>query len=45
MRKIQDVLRLKLEARFSHEQTGCALDISKGIINKYLTLAATAGLD
>ena len=45
MRKIRDVLRLKLEARLSHEQTACALDISKGVITKYLTLAAAAGLD
>lgn len=45
MRKIRDVLRLKLEARLSHEQTAAALDISKGVITKYLTLAATAGLD
>ncbi len=45
MRKIRDVLRLKLEARISHEQTAAALDISKGVITKYLTLATAAGLD
>ena len=45
MRKIRDVLRLKLEARLSHEQTAAALDISKGVITKYLTLASAAGLD
>ena len=45
MRKIKDVLRLKLEARLSHEQTAAALDISKGVITKYLTLATAAGLD
>ena len=39
MRKLRDVLRLKLEARLSHEQTTAALDISKGVITKYLTLA------
>ena len=43
MRKIRDVLRLKLEARLSHEQTAAALDISKGVITKYLTLASAAG--
>ena len=45
MRKIRDVLRLKLEARLTHEQTAAALDISKGVITKYLTLASSAGLD
>lgn len=45
MRKIRDVLRLKLQARLSHEQTAGALDISKGVITKYLTLASSAGLD
>ena len=44
MRKIRDVLRLKLEARLSQEQTAAALDISKGVITKYLTLATAAGL-
>jgi transposase len=45
MRKIRDVLRLKLEARLSHEQTAAALNISKGVVTKYLALANTAGLD
>jgi transposase len=45
MRKIRDVLRLKLEARLSHEQTAAALRISKGVVTKYLALANTAGLD
>ena len=45
MRKIRDVLRLKLEARFSHDQVAGALQISKGVISKYLNLANTAGLD
>ena len=30
MRKIRDVLRLKLEARLSHERCAAALNISKG---------------
>lgn len=45
MRKIRDVLRLKLEARLSHDQVAGALQISKGVISKYLNLASTAGLD
>ena len=45
MRKIRDVLRLKLEARLSHEQTAAALSISKGVVTKYVALANTAGLD
>ena len=42
---MRDVLRLKLEARFAYEQTAAALDISKGVITKYLTLVTEAGLD
>ena len=45
MRKIRDVLRLKLEARLSHERCAAALQISKGVVTKYLTLATAAGLD
>ena len=45
MRKIRDVLRLKLEARLSHEQTATALHISKGVVSKYVSLASAAGLD
>ena len=45
MRKIKDVLRLKLDAKLSHEQIAAALDISKGVVAKYVTLAAAAGLD
>ena len=45
MRKIRDVLRLKLEARLSHERTAAALQISKGVVTKYLGLATVAGLD
>ena len=45
MRKIKDVLRLKLDARLSHEQIAAALGISKGVVTKYVGLAATAGLD
>lgn len=45
MRKVRDVLRLKLDARLSHEQIACALGISKGVVTKYAGLAAAAGLD
>lgn len=45
MRKIKDVLRLKLDARLSHEQVAAALRISKGVVAKYAGLASAAGLD
>ncbi|MGC9185747.1 MAG: IS21 family transposase [Thiomonas sp.] len=45
MRKIKDVLRLKLQARLSHERIAAALGISKGVVTKYCTLAAACGLD
>lgn len=45
MRKIKDVLRLKLDARLSHEQIAAALKISKGVVAKYAGLASAAGLD
>jgi transposase len=45
MHKIKDVLRLKLDARLSHEQIAAALRISKGAVAKYAGLAAAAGID
>lgn len=45
MHKIEDVLRLKLDARLSHEQIAGALRISKGAVAKYAGLAAAAGID
>jgi transposase len=45
MRKIRDVLRLKLDAKMSHQQIAAALGISKGVVTKYVGLAAAAGLD
>ncbi len=45
MRKIKDVLRLKLDGKLSHEQVAAALKISKGVVAKYVGLAAAAGLD
>jgi predicted transcriptional regulator len=35
MRKIKDVLRLKLDAKLSHQQIADALGISKGVVSKY----------
>lgn len=45
MRKIKDVLRLKLDVKLSHEQIATSLNISKGVVTKYAGLAAAAGLD
>jgi len=45
MRKIKDVLRLKLDAHLSHERIAAALNISKGVVAKYVSLATAAGLD
>ncbi|MBT2304407.1 transposase [Variovorax paradoxus] len=45
LRKIRDVLRLKLEARLSHERIAVSLGISKGVVAKYVSLATVAGLD
>jgi transposase len=45
MRKIKDVLCLKFDARLSHQQIAAALGISKGVVTKYVGLAAAAGLD
>ena len=45
MRKIKEVLRLKLEAKLSHAQIAAALGVSKGVVTKYVGLAAIADLD
>lgn len=45
MRKLKEVLRLKLDAKLSHERIAAALGISKGVVAKYVGLAAAAGLD
>ena len=39
MRKIKDVLRLKLDAKLSHQQIADALGLSKGVVAKYVGLA------
>lgn len=42
---IKDVIRLKWDAQLSHEQIAAALGVSKGVVSKYVGLAAAAGLD
>ena len=44
-RMIKETLRYKLELGHSHERTARALNISKGVVAKYATLANEAGLD
>lgn len=44
MRKITEVLRLKFEARLSHATIARAVGLSKGAINKYISLAQARGL-
>ena len=36
MRKIKDVLRLKFEAKLSHERIAAATGISKGAVSNYV---------
>lgn len=45
MRMIKDVIRLKWDGELSHEQIAAALGVSKGVVGKYVGLAAAAGLD
>ena len=44
MRKIRDVLRYRQSAGLSLEATARALNISKGVVAKYIRLASAAGL-
>ena len=44
MRKIRELIRLKYEARLSHEQIAGALSISKGVVAKYVARIERAGL-
>ena len=44
MKKIVEVLRLKFEAKLSHEQIACACGLSKGVVSKYVSLAQAKGL-
>jgi transposase len=44
MRKITEVLRLKFDAKLSHAKIARALGLSKGAVNKYVSLAQAQGL-
>ena len=44
MRKIKEVLRLKFEARLSHERIAAATGLSKGAVGKYVQRAIEQGL-
>ena len=41
MRQLSEILRLKHELGLSHAQIARALDLSKGVVSKYLSLATT----
>lgn len=41
---IKDIIRLKGQSDLSHEQIAAALAVSKGVVTKYIGLAAAAGL-
>ena len=45
MRKIRELIRLKYEARLSHEQIAGALSISKGVVAKYVARIERAGFE
>jgi hypothetical protein len=45
IRMIKDILRLKYQGALSHEAIARSLSIFKGVVAKYLSLAAAAGLD
>jgi transposase len=42
---IKDIIRLKWDGELSHEQIAAALAVSKGVVAKYVGLAAAAGLN
>jgi transposase len=44
MHKIKDILRLHFEAQLSQHQVAGSLQLSSGVVNKYLSLAKEAGL-
>jgi len=44
MRKVREVLRLRLELGRSHREIGAATGLSKGSVSDYLSRAAAAGL-
>ena len=42
---IKDLIRLKWHAKLSHADTAATLNVSKGVVSKYVALATAAGLD
>jgi len=44
MKKIIEVLRLKHEAKLSHEKIARACGLSKGVVSKYVSLATAQGI-
>jgi predicted transcriptional regulator len=44
MRKIREVLRLKFEARLSHERIAAATGVSKGAVSNYVQRAIQKSL-
>src|SRR5262249_15120942 len=44
MRQIKDILRLKHDAGLSLREIACSLNLSVGVVSKYLQLAAAAGV-
>ena len=45
MERIKEALRVKLGAQLSQQQIAAALALSKGVVTKYVGLAAAAALD
>jgi transposase len=45
MRRIRETLRLHLQAKLSYTEVGRALNISKSVVGKYVSLARAADVD
>jgi predicted transcriptional regulator len=45
MKKIRDLIRLKYEARLSHEQIARALAVSNGVVAKYVARVEARSFD
>lgn len=45
MQNIIDILRLKYDAQLSHQKIARATGLSKGVVGKYVSLAAAAGIN
>ena len=44
MKKIKTILRLYFESKLSQDQIATSLELSKGVVNKYIKKASAAGL-